>query len=306
MNNQNLNTTYSKNYGDGFNRFKKEYGTCPEKLYESFIDGFFKKFQDSFFFVNLLQCFIVCLMYGSVGKGKYWTILFYASIAGCIGSLIENGTIAYICRQEDITNKRELYNRREALKALNLSHFIKHSSYTILVCVDVVSILLAIFITITQIPSLGIPGSFVNPLHCIKSAFILILACDALIFKYGASVSSSNASSEKNKYYDKTQTSTSMYNNNHQNNPISSVPSFNYSSTYLGNNEIPGYQGKGIIKNYINSNTTSTMSSKMNNNYNNNNYDTYSSQNFGFLNESTSQNSYNYNNIIKNKYSHNY
>jgi hypothetical protein len=43
-----------------------------------------------------------------------------------------------------------------------------------------------------------ISDNIVKPLHCLKCSFILILAADALIFKYGANVSSIHESSGNN------------------------------------------------------------------------------------------------------------
>lgn len=70
----------------------------------------------------------------------------------------------------------------------SISYYIKHSSYTILLLVDLCSVLLSLTLIITEI---FIPGetstSLVTPFHALKSNFVLILAVDALIFKIGAS-----------------------------------------------------------------------------------------------------------------------
>ncbi|OUM62243.1 hypothetical protein PIROE2DRAFT_69522 [Piromyces sp. E2] len=81
-----------------------ESGTCDSKAYDTFLDGLFTKIQDAFFYVNVLQFAIVTLMYLNIGKGRYWKLLFYAATAGFVGCLIENGTVAYICRKEDEYN----------------------------------------------------------------------------------------------------------------------------------------------------------------------------------------------------------
>eukprot|EP00833_Pecoramyces_ruminatium_P013995 jgi/Orpsp1_1/1188027/evm.model.d7180000061939.1 len=259
--------------------------------------GFCSKMQDSFFFVNVLQFAIVTLMYVNVGKGRYWQILFYAAIAGCVGSIIENGTVAYVCTVNEentpryrhipfflaefcwvieeysipflnltkmkafskgktsriinyiisglfvlfvifrfcigyhrmtsglLTNDKiklfhsfafavmatadiicsfgilyfvKKHNQHEALKNSNINHYIKRSSYMILLCVDVVGVCLSIFNFVIE--RYKIPGDYLTPFHCIKCAFILILACDALLFKYSVNTSSINESSGNYKY----------------------------------------------------------------------------------------------------------
>eukprot|EP00833_Pecoramyces_ruminatium_P013644 jgi/Orpsp1_1/1187676/evm.model.d7180000059374.1 len=76
----------------------------------------------------------------------------------------------------------------------NLNDYIKHSSYTILVTVDVVGLLLSIIDIITSFYPLKILSSLAVPFHCLKSSFALILAIDAFLFKYGANVTSINES----------------------------------------------------------------------------------------------------------------
>jgi len=90
----------------GYYRFNERNATCPENLYDNFIDGIFKRSEDSFFFINMVQFFIVTFMYYAFGKGKYWNILFYAAVSGGIASLLENITLAYICRDDDFNKKR--------------------------------------------------------------------------------------------------------------------------------------------------------------------------------------------------------
>jgi len=81
------------------NLLKYTSGTCANKPYPTFIDGMFIKIQDAFFYVNVLQFAIVTLMFVNVGKGRYWRILFYAAVAGFVGVVIENSTVAYMCRE---------------------------------------------------------------------------------------------------------------------------------------------------------------------------------------------------------------
>ncbi|OUM63971.1 hypothetical protein PIROE2DRAFT_9432 [Piromyces sp. E2] len=80
-----------------------------------------------------------------------------------------------------------LYFVRRNNSQEEMTHYIKRSSYIILICVDGVGILLAIMNGITEYFD-SIPGSYVNPLHCIKCSFTLILSVDALLFKYSHTI----------------------------------------------------------------------------------------------------------------------
>jgi len=115
----------------------------------------------------------------------------------------------------------------------NIDHYIKRSSYIILVCVDIVSILLAIFNGLSVRYNELIPESFTKPFLNLKISFILILACDALLFKYSVYSSSARASSNYlyggDTYCNKSTTKSGNYgmesihiNNNSNNNLISS------------------------------------------------------------------------------------
>ncbi|OUM61332.1 hypothetical protein PIROE2DRAFT_12669 [Piromyces sp. E2] len=88
MNNYNTTT---------LDKFSIETDTCYKHSNDNFIEDFLSKFQDSFCYTFVLQFLMVSLMYATVGKGKYWGILFYASLAGFLGAMVENATVAYIC-----------------------------------------------------------------------------------------------------------------------------------------------------------------------------------------------------------------
>ncbi|ORX81296.1 hypothetical protein BCR32DRAFT_299553 [Anaeromyces robustus] len=283
-------------------RFEEGAGTCYGKNFKTAAFGFFKQFQDSFFYANVIQFLIVTLMYFNIGKGKYWKVLFYASVAGILGGILENITVAYICQDSQkekdyivipflidelfwttceyaipylnlikmkafskgkaaniiyytiiglfipfaccrfcigYERMKNGYLQSEKIKSLhgyafgimaiadilctvailyfvkkhnsrknfntsNISDYIKQSSYTILVAVDVVGFCLSILDIITNSGLIEnyIPSSITTPFHCIKSSFILILAADALLFKYGANTNSSNASyANSSKYH---------------------------------------------------------------------------------------------------------
>jgi len=283
--------------GKGFDRFNPANETCPTILYSNFADGIFSRCKNTFFFISVLQFAVVALMYWNVGKGKYWRILFYGAFAGFMGSVLESGTIAFICRKgtedkpytkiitlfiaeffwitneysipflnlikmkafakgkaakavnyvvlgifplfafcrfwigyvrsrdgviknDDIDNSHGLafacmaiadlvctisilyfvrkHNKQEFIKTSNITHYIKHSSYTILICVDIASVILAITCFLTTYTK--VPKSSSLPLHCLKCSFLLILASDALLFKYEANASSLQNSSTKYVY----------------------------------------------------------------------------------------------------------
>jgi len=329
-------------------------------------DGIFSRCKNSFFFMSLIQCGLVSLMYWNVGRGRYWKILFYGSIAGLFGSILESGTLAYICRKSvkdkaynkiytlfiaeffwitneysipflnlikmkafakgkasrivnyivlllfplfafcrfwigyvrsrdgiiknpDIDNSHGIafgimaiadlictvsiiyfvrkHNRQEYLKTTNITHYIEKSSYSILLCVDVVSIILAILCFLPNYTS--IPVSISIPLHCFKCSFLLVLATDALLFKYEANASSAENSSTyrynpSDSYnFSKSRTNYSMDNSNQS-----------YKGLNIGlQSESSGYQ-KSIIKNYTNK-PTSTI--------NDSGEEPLTSKNFGFL-----------------------
>jgi len=319
----------------GLFRFNSLNDTCPGILYENFIDGIFKKFQDSFFFITFLQFVIVTLMYSVIGKGRYWKILFYSAIFNMFASLTENVTVAYICTEAEAKAKRErnlvvpflfaevgwiigefsipflnltkmgAFSKGRANKIINwiilgfffplfilfrfyigyarmvngvlqsmdirltlafvyaflavtdlictisilifvrnnnkrfiqtssVNHYIKHSSYTILLLVDAASVLLAFFNAISQYHVFGIkiPESFANPFQCLKCGFILILSVDALLFKYGITTSSTNS-----KYSSSNYKSSNSFNKSRTNYSTNATYA-NYTSSY---NDLSSY-----------------------------------------------------------------
>ncbi|KAG4107892.1 hypothetical protein H8356DRAFT_1268098 [Neocallimastix lanati (nom. inval.)] len=91
------------------NKNSPETNTCNHKDYNSFFQGINSQFRDSFFFSFIIQFILVCRMYFNVGNRKYWNVLFYSSLAGLIGSVIENSTIAFICRKSQEGNMTKVY-----------------------------------------------------------------------------------------------------------------------------------------------------------------------------------------------------
>ncbi|ORX46449.1 hypothetical protein BCR36DRAFT_585264 [Piromyces finnis] len=155
---------------------------------------------------------------------------------------------------------------KKSFNASNISSYIKHSSYTILIAVDIVSFLLSTLSIITNFGMFAdyIPSSIATPFHCLKSSFVLILASDALLFKYGATAGSSiNASSSCNSV--KLQNYNNEFNNNSNNNNNGKG-----SNLYkVNNNHIIDVNSKSTtsgLKTLTNSssNTTNNMSTTQN------------------------------------------
>lgn len=82
-------------------------GTCFNKDFPTMLDGFYTQIKDTFFFSYIIQFILIALMYSRIGSGQYWKILFFGSLSGLIGSMLENITLAYICQD----NQRENYNQ---------------------------------------------------------------------------------------------------------------------------------------------------------------------------------------------------
>jgi len=94
------------------------------------------------------------------------------------------------------------HNKQLAYNTSSISDYIKNSSYTILVIVDTVgfSLILLEIIINYKIMEIIIPPTIIIPFHCIISNFILILAIDALLFKYCTKDASNSSIEKSNKY----------------------------------------------------------------------------------------------------------
>jgi len=120
-----------------------------------------------------------------------------------------------------------LHNRNNKQPiATAISNHVKQSSYTILIAVDITGFLLSSFDLITNIR--GIPSSVTVPFHCLKSSFVLILATDNLLFKYGACKTSKNLLTSCNGFHFR-------YHGNN-NDTTTATKSGNYKSTISINN----------------------------------------------------------------------
>jgi len=269
-------------------------GTCYNKEYVHMLDGIYIQFKDTFFFSYIIQFILVTLLYFNVGSGQYWKILFYGSIAGLMGALLENVTLAFICQESQRNNPGRVYtfllaevfwilteysipylnlikmkalsknkkavfikstiyvlfipfaimrfligytrmqrgylndrsielyhgfafgvmaiseilctsfilitvhkyNHRVTINPSLFLHYIQHSSYTILITVDICSIILSIlYILVNLVIDNGVilTRNSVLPFHSFKSVYLLILAIDACLFKYGANVATASA-----------------------------------------------------------------------------------------------------------------
>jgi len=365
-----------------YDRYSPETKTCHGKEYPTFLDGFFTQFGESYFYAFIIQFILVTLMYVNVGKGIYWKVLFYASIAGLIASILENGTVAHMCKEDQQSVSKpfslifllidevfwiaseysipylnlikmkafargklavimkgaiiglalpfiyfrfmigyqrmkkgylndtdiKLYhgyafgimaiadlictfgilyfvkkNNSHADLTTNLNEYIKHSSYTILLTVDVVSALLSILNIITNIQANDIKylSTSTIPFHCLKSTFVLILAVDAFLFKYGAHVTSVHESTSGSKsfggggndsYYNYKNSGSykprgpahtiDMTGKNRPKAPISNITPFNYTSVDkdIYKTDSPKMStSKSIIKNYTHIQTNSIL-----------------------------------------------
>jgi len=264
------------------NKNSPETETCYNKEYNNFIEGINYQTNDTLFFSYIIQFMLISLMYYYVGKGKYWKVLYYASIAGLLGAILEHSTLAVICQKNKKKQNGRVYiflieeflwivceysipiinlikmeslttgkkfkiiklliailfvpysivrifngydrmmkgylNTRYSKYCLSIAYsalsiadiictisiihlakikgkkgrlnttfisLIKNSSYTVLVAVDIVNLILSfLYIINTLIPGNTILRSFTSLFHCFKSVFLLILSTDALIFKY--------------------------------------------------------------------------------------------------------------------------
>ncbi|KAG4101297.1 hypothetical protein H8356DRAFT_1656449 [Neocallimastix lanati (nom. inval.)] len=370
----NTTTTTSTTLLNEAPRFLLEHDTCFGKDGRGFIEGFLTEFKDSYRYTFLIQFILVSLLYFNVGKGVYWKVLFYASTAGLLGSIFENITVSYVCRDSLKTENQSVFFlfflvneifwitteyaipylnlikmkafargklaviirftiiglfipfvlfrfligyrrmkkgylqdfeiqtyhgyafgvmavadlictfsilyfvRQNNLRAIsNLNDYIKHSSYTILVGVDIVSTLLSVLSIINAITlnSSPILKSLTIPLYCFKSSFVLILAIDAFLFKYGANVTSINESrssnnNSKNYVVNSNSTGYKSYKNLELNNKINNKSlNSSYSidmtniNTNNSRNNVPQYKANlqalekaktdaPIVKNYTN------------------------------------------------------
>jgi len=152
-------------------------------------------------------------------------------------------------------------NRSGTLNSNSVTNQIKNSSYTILICVDIVSLILSILYIMSSniFPGNRNLESSTSLFHCLKSVFILILATDALIFKYGvnnnSSLGGSTVTSPKSTSHDIYfgNNSYKNYNTNTVNNNMSSSAySIDMTSTYKSNAMVNSYNYPSLEKDHNN------------------------------------------------------
>jgi len=59
------------------------------------INGFALEFNQTFFYSYFLQIILVTYMFKTVGKGRYWKVLFYGSLLGFFGAIMEHSFLAW-------------------------------------------------------------------------------------------------------------------------------------------------------------------------------------------------------------------
>ncbi|ORX81484.1 hypothetical protein BCR32DRAFT_293271 [Anaeromyces robustus] len=69
----------------------------------------------------------------------------------------------------------------------NINGVIKQSSYIILIIVDIVSFILSILMIISSYTD-ELNNNLIVPFHCLKNSYVMVLAADAIIFKYGVAM----------------------------------------------------------------------------------------------------------------------
>ncbi|ORX81492.1 hypothetical protein BCR32DRAFT_327304 [Anaeromyces robustus] len=156
------------------------------------------------------------------------------------------------------------YNKQIVNGSSGINGYVKHSSYTILVIVDVVSLILSIFMIICSYSKEIMPKDLVVPFHCLKNSFVLVLAADALTFKYSVNVNSTNESSGNNGYYGNGKSNSNYNKSSYGNNKSSSNMNINYNTNNSKRNSTLNYT--------TTTTTTATNKYNINNSSNNNKY----------------------------------
>lgn len=66
-----------------------------EENQSNFLRSFALEFNQTFFYSYFLQIILITYMYNAIGNGRYWKVLFYGSILGFFGALMEHTFIAW-------------------------------------------------------------------------------------------------------------------------------------------------------------------------------------------------------------------
>jgi hypothetical protein len=150
-------------------------------------------------------------------------------------------------------------NKNGTFNNESITSYIKNSSYTILIAVDTVSFILSVlYIVSTLYPENADLGSSTTIFHCLKSVFVLILATDALIFKYGVNgpgTKHGSSGSTPTKGIGSDYYKNNNYNNNHSGNYSVDVTSANYKNGNSSQNtyiNMSSYNYPSMDRKYIN------------------------------------------------------
>ncbi|OUM56494.1 hypothetical protein PIROE2DRAFT_18883 [Piromyces sp. E2] len=196
--------------GDGFQRFSEE-GMCPIKPYKNFADGTFieggtaayvcrKADVDNprFYIVTYLiaeVCWITkeyaipllnLIKIEAYGEEKHVRIIKYTIM---VLFVLFIGCRIYIGYERTchglFTTPETKFGHMGAFSIMALADLI-----CTIVVIDIISVVLAVFNGITELFKNDISGSLLNPLQNLKCSFILIMACDTVVFKYNIERSS--------------------------------------------------------------------------------------------------------------------
>jgi len=372
-------------------KYLSEFDTC-KKPFSNYVVGFLSQFDSVPFSVNTIQFILVLMMYLTIGRGKYWKILFYTSIAGLLTTTLERTGVIYTCLEsrkyednspivffllEEVfcimkeyavpvlnlikmkafsdgkiskivnwiiiilfipfaisricigytrmttglvkTPKSQLYHgyafafmsladlvcsfailyfvkkhNGQIITSEGVTHYIKRSSYTTILVVDIIGIILSI-LQIIQGKVESFPDSILSPFRALKYAFPLILAVDALLFKYNVNTSimnesyvnsKDNTNSIKDNNYRKFNRSFSSFKIPVENNNFNNSQNMNFNNNY---NSKSNYDINGHY--YESNNTFDKINGKSTPNiYNHNNNST--SSNSTVFNSSPNQKKY--------------
>ncbi|ORX77214.1 hypothetical protein BCR32DRAFT_329024 [Anaeromyces robustus] len=163
---------------------------------KAFSEGskFYKIFK--YIIIFLFFIFIGCRLFIGYARMITGSVVSRNSRYGHAAAFTVTGIADMICTLSILYYVRKHNQQNINENAPEINYYIKRSSYIILLFVDVVSFILGVLNAVTELSGGKISSSYIDPFQCIKTSFILILACDALVFKYSVNYSVSNSSRE--------------------------------------------------------------------------------------------------------------
>jgi len=216
------------------------------------------KFIDAMIYF-LFVIFVLCRFYIGYVRYDYGLLSTNKSKLGHTAAFVVMALADIICTVAILFFVKR-HNGKKLTYSNNIDHYIRRSSYMTLIFVDLIGVILAFFNFTTALFKTDFPKSYINPFQAVKSSFILILACDAMVFKYSVSSSSSRSNSNTGNKYNKYQKENFSFNGGNSMQNLSKLSN-----------------SRSIVKNY----TTNNFS-----NYSNNNYNSTGSINFKDINSS--------------------